>query len=81
MGWVKILATVFSLIPDIIMAIRAIEEAIPDTGKGVEKLAIVKGTLDAVADTAEEALEIWPCLEKVIGTIVGIFNKTGVFKK
>lgn len=69
---------VLKLLPLIIEAIKALEAAIPMTGKGGEKMAALREVL-TVADGAVDAL--WPTIEKVVGVLVGLFNKTGVFSK
>jgi hypothetical protein len=69
---------ILQLIPALIAAMRAIEEAIPGTGKGEEKLAAIRGILEAVDSGASK---YWPQIQSVIGVLVGLFNATGVFKK
>lgn len=69
---------VLKLLPLIIEAIKALEAAIPMTDKGGEKMAALREVL-TVADGAVDAL--WPTIEKVVGILVGLFNKTGVFSK
>lgn len=69
---------VLKLLPLIIEAIKALEAAIPLAGKGGEKMAALREVL-TVADGAVDAL--WPTIEKVVGVLVGLFNKTGVFGK
>lgn len=78
MNWITTVTTVFQLLPSIISAIKAIEEAIPGTGKGEAKLALVRGILEAAND---QAAAFWPLLEKAIGLTVATFNATGVFRK
>lgn len=65
------------LLPALIAAIKAIEEAIPGAGQGEAKLAAVRGIIEAV-DTGYKNL--WPQIQPVIGVLVGLFNKTGAFK-
>lgn len=74
----EVLKLVINLLPLLIQLIRAVESAIPEAGKGGEKLALVRSILETV-DT--NIPPIWPAIEKVIGAIVGAFNKTGVFAK
>ena len=69
---------VLSLIPALIQAIKAIEEAIPGEGKGEQKLAAIREIIETVHDGASA---LWPTLAKVIATLVATFNKTGVFAK
>lgn len=69
---------VLNLVPSIIAAIRAIEEAIPGEGQGEKKLAAVREIIETVHG---QALSLWPVLEKVIGVLVKTFNATGAFRK
>lgn len=69
---------VLQMIPAIINVLKALEEAIPGQGKGEAKIAIVRGALESVSDQVNT---LWPALEKTIGIIVLVFNKTGVFQK
>lgn len=68
---------ILQLIPALIGAMRAIEDAIPGAGKGEEKLAAVRQILEAVDSGASK---YWPQIQAVIGVLVGLFNKTGAFK-
>lgn len=68
---------ILQLIPALIGAMRAIEDAIPGAGKGEEKLAAVRQILEAVDSGATK---YWPQIQPVIGILVGLFNKTGAFK-
>ena len=68
---------ILNLIPALIAAMKAIEEAIPGAGKGEEKLAAIRGILEAV-DAG--VVKYWPQLQSVIGVLVNLFNKTAVFK-
>ena len=71
------LLTIAQLLPAIIAAIKAIEDAIPGQGQGEAKLAAVRGIIEAV-DASYKSL--WPQLQPIIGVLVGLFNKTGAFK-
>jgi len=71
------LLTIVQLLPAIIAAIKAIEEAIPGSGQGEAKLAAVRGIIEAVDASYKN---LWPQLQPVIGVLVGLFNKTGAFK-
>jgi hypothetical protein len=71
------LKMIIDLFPLMIQTIKAVEDAIPGTGKGEAKLAMVRGVLESVdLGTAS----IWPAIEKVIAAIVATFNKIGEFK-
>jgi hypothetical protein len=56
---------------------RAIEDAIPGTGKGEEKLSAIRAILEAVDSGAAK---YWPQIQSVIGVLVGLFNKHGRFQ-
>jgi hypothetical protein len=75
---IAIIVAMLQLIPALITALKAIEEAIPGEGKGEAKLTAVRGIIEA---SHEKALTYWPAIEKVIGVLVATFNKTGIFQK
>lgn len=78
MNWFSQLNDVLKLLPAIIVAIKAIEEAIPGQGKGEEKLAAIR----AIMEAANGQISLyWPLIEKAIGVLVQLFNRTGVFAK
>ena len=82
MKFLEILSVVTKLIPMLIEAIKAIEEAIPGQGQGEKKLAAVRSILEAATNFVDEQLDdVWPVLERVIAALVELFNKTGVFNK
>jgi hypothetical protein len=74
----NVLMIVLSLIPALIQAIKAIEAAIPESGKGAEKLEAVKNILEVVDANASK---YWPQIQSVVSILVGLFNKTGTFSK
>ncbi len=73
-----ILSTVLQLVPSIIAAIKAIEDAMPGEGKGELKLRAIREIIEASYD---KATAIWPAIEKTIGILVGLFNGVGVFQR
>jgi len=75
---IAIIVAILQIIPALIAAMKAIEEAIPGQGQGEQKLAAIRGIIEV---SHEKAVTLWPALEKVIGVLVGAFNKTGVFAK
>lgn len=78
MNWFSQLSDVLRLLPAIIVAIKAIEEAIPGQGKGEQKLAAIR----AIMEAANGQIGIlWPLIETTIGVLVGLFNRTGTFQK
>ena len=69
---------IFQIIPAIITAIKAIEDAIPGRGQGEAKLTAVRQIMEAV-DTGISKL--WPQVNGIITALVTLFNATGVFSK
>ena len=78
MSWLSTATALLQLLPAIITAIRAIEEAIPGKGQGEAKLAAIREILEAASG---QVSVMWPLIEKAIAVLVGLFNKTGVFAK
>ena len=78
MSWITTATTILHLLPALIMAMRAIEEAIPGQGKGEDKLAAIRAILEA---TNAQIGALWPTIQTVIGILVALFNKTGAFTK
>lgn len=74
----NVITTILNMLPSIIAAIRAIEDAIPGEGQGEKKLAAVRQILE-IADGSMK--DLWPKLSGVIGVLVGLMNATGVFRK
>jgi hypothetical protein len=76
---------VLSLVPTLIAAVRAIEDALPDGGNGALKLEAVRGLLQSAYETATDQVQkfetVWPTLKRAIDVIVGLFNSVGLFKK
>ena len=85
MKFLTIIKTIVSLLPLIIEAIKAVEEAIPGQGKGEAKLAAIRAILEGAYATAQDLgvtfADLWPALEKTIGGLVSAFNSSGMFKK
>lgn len=78
MNWFSQLNDVLKLLPAIIVAIKAIEEAIPGKGQGEQKLAAIR----AIMEAANGQIGLyWPMIQTTIGILVGVFNKTGTFAK
>ena len=78
MSWITTATTILNLLPALIMAMRAIEEAIPGQGKGEDKLAAIRAILEA---TNAQIGALWPTIQTAIGILVALFNKTGAFTK
>lgn len=71
---------IIQLIPYVIDAIKTVELMVFDdpTGKGPQKLVIVKAILSTIYSSLDE---VWGPLEQIISVIVAVYNKTGEFKK
>jgi len=78
MNWLETATSLLKLLPAIITAIRAIEEAIPGKGQGELKLAAIREIIESVSG---QVITLWPYIEKAISVLVGLFNKTGTFTK
>lgn len=78
MNWFTQLSDVLRLLPAIITAIKAIEEAIPGSGKGEEKLAAIRAIMEAANG---QITLYWPLIQTAIGILVGTFNRTGTFQR
>lgn len=76
MSWITTATIILNLIPALITAMKAIEEAIPGQGKGEDKLAAIRAILEA---TNAQIGALWPTIQTVIGVLVSLFNKTGTF--
>ncbi len=72
------LLQLLKIIPVLFEIIKSIEAALPEGGKGKEKLQLVRAFVENIFG---DISEIWPNLEKIIATIVAFLNTTGVFKK
>ena len=78
MNWLSTATALLQLLPAIIAAIKAIEEAIPGQGQGEMKLAAIREILESVSG---QVTTLWPFIEKAIGVVVALFNRAGVFAK
>ena len=76
MSWLSTATTLLQLLPAIITAIKAIEEAIPGKGQGEAKLAAIREILESING---QVASMWPFIEKAIAVLVSLFNKTGTF--
>ena len=82
---IEVVKAVVSLLPLIINAVKSIEEALPQEGVGAQKLTVIKAMLEnafkVVQNVSVTFDQVWPVVQNVITTVVGIFNSIGVFKK
>lgn len=76
--------SVLALLPATIDAVKAIEAAIPESGKGKEKLELVRVTLQSAYTiggvTLDSFAAVWPALSGMVTGIVNLFNQIGHFK-
>lgn len=85
MKYLEAIKLVLGIVPTLISAITAIEDALPEGGKGALKLQAVKDLLQAGWETATDAVgkfdDAWPALQRAIGVLVALFNAAGKFRK
>ena len=81
---VLIIQASLQLLPIAIEVIKQIEAAIPGQGQGEQKLVAAREILSSLYTTSGGLVEVfetaWPALQKIIGAVVGLFNRTGLFK-
>jgi hypothetical protein len=78
MNTVQKAIAIFNLLPAIVIAIKAIEDAIPGAGRGKEKLAALREMLSAIDGAFDE---LWPQISSIVAVLVSTFNSVGTFKK
>ena len=77
------LIMILRLLPTIIGAVKALEEAIPISGAGKEKLDVITGVAEVVYGETTELQKDMPkdklisILIKVVSMVVGMFNAMG----
>lgn len=85
MQFIQIAKIILQLLPLIIAAVKAIEEAIPDSNQGSMKLALVREAIESAYKIGSDAMisfeQMWPAIESTVSSVVKLFNSTGVFKK
>lgn len=68
----------------IVDSIRLAEDLIPESGRGREKLGMVRATIAAAIDKIEGLgvtfEEVWPRLEGIVAAWVAMLNAAGIFK-
>ena len=85
MKYLQLIQLIISLLPTLISTIKAVEDAIPGSGHGEQKLAMVRAMLESAYEVSTDVMgsfiDVWPALEKTISSIVAAFNAVGLFKK
>ena len=83
--FIEVARMIANLLPVIIQIIRAIEEQVPESGKGAEKLGLARELIQVAYDSATDLSasfdEIWPMVNKIIDRLVATFNRLGIFAK
>lgn len=78
MKFIEAAKLILSLLPVLIQAIKAAEEAIPGQGKGEAKLAMIRGILEvayaSAGDMTAKFDTIWPTIKAAIDTVVKTLN-------
>jgi hypothetical protein len=78
------LKMIAALLPVLFDIVRAVEAALPQSGAGAQKLAMVRELLERYWATATEIgmkfAEAWPFLESAIAGVVALLNRSGEFK-
>lgn len=85
MQYLQTIRLILSLLPLILTAVKAIEEALPEGGQGAAKLALIRQTIEAGYGIANDVVvsftNAWPAIEKTVAAVVGLYNTAGAFKK
>lgn len=80
----QILKIILGIFPSIIQAIKALEELFPQAGQGAVKLEVLKTVVQEASELADDLSvsfdQLWPAINNLVNGIVGIFNRTGLFK-
>lgn len=85
MNFITAIRLIFSILPQIIDAVKTIEAAIPGTGKGAEKLKLIQEVLTTTYEQSNKAFgtfdQVWPIIQGTVKAAVNAFNSTGTFNK
>lgn len=66
------------IIPLILEIVKMVDAAVPESGKGKEKLEYVRDVLET---TEPEIKNIWSQVEFIINRTVSLYKVTGIFRK
>ena len=69
------IAQLFGLIAELV---KVVEAAIPEQGKGKEKLQAVVSLLEITGQVGKDLL---PKVVDIVGIVVALYNATGIFRK
>lgn len=74
-----IISTVITLLPQVISLVKTVEKAMPEGGKGDQKLEMVREMLEkahvVAGGTKEEIAKVWPIIDAAISGIVKMTKK------
>lgn len=65
---------ILQLLPAILAAVRAVEEAVPLSGKGKEKLDMV---IESITAANESLSSVVPQITRIVAAAVRLYNATG----
>ena len=75
---IETIKLVLSILPVIIDLARKLEQQFPESGLGKMKLSLI---IESVKNAVGDSKEVLATVEKVISTVVSVFNTFGIFKK
>jgi hypothetical protein len=75
---IETIKLVLSILPLIIDLSRKLEQQFPESGLGKMKLSLI---IESVKNAVGDSKEVLATVEKVISTVVSVFNTFGIFKK
>ncbi len=82
LGIIKLIA---GILPAIIELIKALETALPQSGIGTDKLAVIKTVVEGAYKASNDSLpaleSVWSVVQGIVNSTVSIFNKVGIFTK
>lgn len=84
MNLITLISLSTALLKAALEAAPAIEKALPESGQGSAKLALLMDILRAVVESAKDGIS-WddaaPLAARIINAVVSFFNATGRFNK
>ena len=82
--FLAILSLISKLFPVIVELVKTVEAAVPIGGQGAAKLSMFKAMLQSAyghfTDTTVAFDALWPMLQPIIGSLVSMYNSSGLFK-
>ena len=78
----QLLLQFLQILPALIQVVIHVEQAVTAQGAGVSKLELIKLAIQTVAEQEKTipSDKLIPLVEKYVGGVVTVLNKTGVFK-